>query len=122
MWPGDGKKISGNGQEMVQNGNKKNVIKWAKMARKCLEKMFRNCEEMVKNGQKWTGSGPRWSEMVQDGLKWYKKVQESPKLQNGQRSLKHWKKIHFELVRLERQRSEGQRHKRRNALPSSLLL
>ena len=64
MWPGDGKKISGNGQEMVQNGNKKNVIKWAKMARKCLEKMFRNCEEMVKNGQ----------EVVQDGLKWFRMV------------------------------------------------
>ena len=44
------------------------------------------------NGPKWSGNGPRCSEMVQGGLKWYNKVQESPRLQNGQRSLKNWKK------------------------------
>ena len=57
-------------------------------------------------------NGPCWSEMVQGG----------PSFQNGERCLKHWKKIHVANERSERRRGEGRRRKNGNARPSSPFL
>ena len=57
-------------------------------------------------------NGPCWSEMVQGG----------PSFQNGERCLKHWKKIHVANEWSERQRGEGRRRKNGNARTSSPFL